>query len=78
MGFTACRSRGKWAIWANPRQGIGDQFEDGFDRARTFSIIRGKEARSAATDRRIDDLVYELYGLGTDEIRLVEGCAESR
>ena len=32
----------------------------------------------AATVRRIDNLVYELYVLGTEEIRLVEGSAESR
>jgi hypothetical protein len=27
----------------------------------------------AATDRQIDALVYELYGLTDDEIRIVEG-----
>jgi len=27
----------------------------------------------AATDKRIDALVYELYGLSEDEIRIVEG-----
>lgn len=26
-----------------------------------------------ATDKRIDQLVYELYGLTEDEIRIVEG-----
>jgi hypothetical protein len=26
----------------------------------------------AATDKQIDQLVYELYGLGDDEIRIVE------
>ncbi len=26
-----------------------------------------------ATDRQIDNLVYELYGLSEDEIRIVEG-----
>ena len=28
----------------------------------------------AATDRQIDMLVYELYGLTDDEIRIVEGA----
>jgi hypothetical protein len=28
-----------------------------------------------ATDRRIDRLVYELYGLTDDEIRIVESAA---
>jgi hypothetical protein len=27
----------------------------------------------AATDRKIDELVYELYGLTDEEIRIVEG-----
>ena len=26
-----------------------------------------------STDRRIDALVYELYGLSEDEVRIVEG-----
>ena len=30
----------------------------------------------AATDRQIDNLVYELYGLTEDEIRIVEGREE--
>jgi hypothetical protein len=30
------------------------------------------ERRIAATDREIDTLVYELYGLTEDEIRIVE------
>jgi hypothetical protein len=30
-----------------------------------------------ATDRQIDALVYELYGLTADEIKLVEGGAQS-
>ncbi|MEO6740572.1 MAG: hypothetical protein ABIP20_09985 [Chthoniobacteraceae bacterium] len=29
-----------------------------------------------STDRKIDDLVYELYGLTPDEIALVEGTAK--
>jgi hypothetical protein len=28
----------------------------------------------AATDRQIDALVYELYGLSEEEIRIVEGA----
>jgi hypothetical protein len=30
------------------------------------------QAQLAATDRQIDQLVYELYGLTDDEIRIVE------
>ena len=30
-----------------------------------------------ATDRRIDQLVYDLYGLTDDEIRIVEEATES-
>ena len=31
------------------------------------------ERQIAATDRQIDEHVYELYGLTEDEIRVVEG-----
>lgn len=30
-----------------------------------------------ATDRQIDALVYELYGLTEEEIRIIEGPAEA-
>ncbi len=30
------------------------------------------QARIDATDRQIDQLVYELYGLTADEIKIVE------
>ena len=33
----------------------------------------GIERQIAATDREIDKLVYELYGLTEDEIKIVEG-----
>ena len=32
----------------------------------------GEEWRPFATDRQIDQLVYELYGLTADEIRILE------
>jgi len=32
----------------------------------------------AATDNRVDALVYELYGLTEGEMRVVEGAADSR
>ena len=31
-----------------------------------------------ATDKQIDDLVYELYGLSEEEIRVVEGGLSCR
>lgn len=31
------------------------------------------ERRISATDKQIDSLVYELYGLTEDEIKIVEG-----
>jgi hypothetical protein len=34
------------------------------------------KAKLAATDRLIDQIVYRLYGLTAEEIRLVEGAAE--
>lgn len=33
----------------------------------------GEEEQIAATDKKIDQLAYELYGLTEDEIRVVEG-----
>ncbi len=33
------------------------------------------ERQIAATDKQIDQLVYELYGLTGEEIRIVEGGA---
>jgi len=33
------------------------------------------ERQITAIDRQIDELVYELYGLTADEIRIVEGSA---
>jgi len=33
--------------------------------------------QSAATDRQIDQLVYELYGLTDEEIRIVEEATRS-
>jgi len=34
------------------------------------------ERQIAATDRQIDQLVYQLYGLTDDEIKLVESAAK--
>jgi hypothetical protein len=39
-------------------------------------IGRGLERPIAATDRAIDRLVYELYGLSEEEIALVEGATK--
>jgi hypothetical protein len=36
--------------------------------------LRHIETEIAATDRRIDRLVYDLYALTADEIALVEGA----
>ena len=33
------------------------------------------ERQIAATDRQIDNLVYELYGLTEEEIKIVEGSS---
>ena len=35
-------------------------------------FLAEKRREIEATDRRIDQLVYELYGLGDAEIRVVE------
>lgn len=35
------------------------------------------QGQIAATDRQIDRLVYDLYGLTEEEIRIIEGVPES-
>ena len=42
-------------------------------RAKTPHEQESLQRQIAATDRQIEALVYELYGLTEDEIRIVEG-----
>jgi len=42
-------------------------------KARTVPDKTAIERQIAATDKQIDELVYELYGLTKAEIRVVEG-----
>ena len=42
------------------------------ERARTGHERTARERQIEATDRQIDRLVYELYGLTDDEIAIVE------
>jgi hypothetical protein len=42
-------------------------------KARTAPDKTSIERRIAATEKQIDQLVYELYGLTDDEIRIVGG-----
>ncbi len=44
--------------------------------ARTPTDRDSLERQIAATDREIDRLVYELYGLTEEEIRIVEGATQ--
>ena len=41
--------------------------------AEILQLVERFERRIATTDRRIDALAYELYGLTEDEIAIVEG-----
>ena len=45
-------------------------------KSRSFSIYLLKQGYDA-TDRQIDQLVYELYGLTDDEIRIVADSTRS-
>jgi hypothetical protein len=47
-----------------------------FGKAKTNHQRIVVERQIEATDREIDRLVYELYGLSEDEIRLVEGATK--
>jgi len=44
-------------------------------KAKTPHESEALQRQIAFTDRQIDELVYELYGLTKDEIRVVEGAA---
>ena len=46
-------------------------------KAKTPHESEALQRQIAFTDRQIDELVYELYGLTKDEIRVVEGAADS-
>jgi hypothetical protein len=49
------------------------QLIERFDRNRNVCAITAIERQIAATDKQIDSLVYELYGLTEEEIRIEEG-----
>ena len=61
----SCPRAAPWAIAFRPCRAGGVNA----DHERT--VI---ERQIEATDREIDRLVYELYGLSEEEIRLVEGA----
>ena len=46
--------------------------------AKTPTDLTAIQRQIEATDRRIDQLVYELYGLTDDEIRIVEEATATR
>jgi len=39
-----------------------------------MSILEPLKDRIKATDELIDEIVYRLYGLTEDEIKVVKGC----
>ena len=39
----------------------------------SLAVLRPLKARLAATDRLIDEIVYALYGLTEEEIKVAEG-----
>ncbi len=46
-------------------------------KAKTPHEVEALQRQIAATDRHVDTLVHELYGLTEEEIRTVEGTAAS-
>ena len=50
-----------------------DYKEEQRRKAKTPHEQESLQHQIAATDKQIDQLVYELYGLTEDEIRIVEG-----
>jgi hypothetical protein len=51
----------------------GDCKEEHLPKAKTPHERESLQRQIAATDKAIDALVYELYGLTEEEIRIVEG-----
>jgi hypothetical protein len=51
----------------------GDYKEERLPKAKTPHEHESIQRQTAATDSQIDQLVYDLYGLTEDEIRIVEG-----
>jgi uncharacterized protein YaaN involved in tellurite resistance len=49
-----------------------EMFEKQFDHS--LSILEPLKARIKATDELIDEIVYRLYGLTEEEIRIVKGA----
>jgi hypothetical protein len=50
-----------------------EKFARGREGAKTPCVAGPGQRLIAATNRQIDDLVYELYGLTDEEIKIVEG-----
>ena len=50
-----------------------DYKEEQLPKAKTPHEQESLKRQVAATDKQIDGLVYELYGLTEDEVRIVEG-----
>jgi hypothetical protein len=50
-----------------------DHNEEHRSKAKTPHEQESIQRRIAATDKQIDALVYELYGLTEEELRLIEG-----
>ena len=58
----------------NPSTGL--RAAQGLAQGKTPHEQESLQRQIAATDKQIDNLVYELYGLTNDEIRIVEGERE--
>jgi hypothetical protein len=58
-----------------PSAGAGQALHKQFPKAKTPHESEALQRQIAFTDGQIDELVYELYGLTKDEIRVVEGAA---
>ena len=53
-----------------PRRGIGGRIKTDHDK----TVLRREVER---TDKKIDQLVYQLYGLTDDEIKIVEEATKA-
>ena len=60
----------------DPSAGSGQALHKQLPKAKTPHEQESLKRTIAATDKQIDALVYELYGLTEEEVGIVEGAAK--
>ncbi|WP_347275553.1 hypothetical protein [Candidatus Kuenenia sp.] len=69
------KNKNKLSIYPSDRK-TQELFENQF--AKSKSILEPLKARIKVTDELIDEIVYKLYGLTEEEIKIVEGKHDAK